>query len=144
MQEKPGLFAGVNVFEKKKGIINYNDCGLPEKWWWLLWCLKMLGSVSGTVRKHGLVGGSLSCWVGLCFEIILLAAWETASSWLPSEWDGEISVPSLAPCVPVAAILTAMMTVDWTSEHVIPTPQLNVDHYKTCLGHEVSSQKWTP
>ena len=38
------------------------------------------------------------------------------------------------------AMLPAMTIMDWTSEPV-NQPQLNVDLYKTCLDHSVSSQQ---
>jgi hypothetical protein len=59
--------------------------------------LNMLGPGNGTIRRYG---GSVSMWEW-GFETLLLVAWRTVLSWLPSDQDAELSAPSPALCLPV-------------------------------------------
>ena len=64
-------------------------------------------------------------------------------SWLQLDQDAELSIPSTALCLLHAAMLSAMMLMDETSE-TISQAQLNVVFHKSCLGHGVSLKQWKP
>ena len=106
-----------------------------------MWWFEYAWSVGcGTVRRCGLVGGSVSLWrVGFDAPP---SAEQSVFSCLPSEQDVELSTPP-APCLSAAAMLFAMMIIDRTLEPV-SQPHLNVVLYKGYLGHGVSSQQWKP
>jgi len=68
-----------------------------------------VGPGSCTGRRCGLIGGGVALleevWpccrrcVIVGFETFFLSTWETVFSLLPSDWDVELSAPSLAPCL---------------------------------------------
>jgi hypothetical protein len=97
--------------------------------------LNMIGPGSGTMRRCGLVGGSMSLW-----------GWSLRPSSLPVRQSSSVCLwtkiqnSQFLQCHAClnAAILPIMLTVDWNSEPV-SQPQLNVVLYKNCLGHGVSS-----
>ena len=58
------------------------------------------------------------------FKILILAAWKTVLSCLPSEQYIELSAPPV-PCLPGCCHVPALMIIDWTSEPISQI-QLNV------------------
>ena len=66
----------------------------------------MLGPGTGTIRRYCLIAVT----VGVGFETLLLATWETVF-WLTSDQDVDLSVP-LVPCLPRPCHAPALMIMD--------------------------------
>ena len=66
---------------------------------------------------------------------------EDSLSWLLSNQDSQLRLQHHIYLD--AAMLPAMMIMDWTSE-TVSQPQLNICFHKTCLGHSVFSQQQDP
>lgn len=105
-------------------------------WWfdhaWAQW-------VSDTIRRWGLIGGSLSLWGWTLRD--LLAEWKLVISYLPSEQDGELISCSTSP-----AFVLPCFRLDDGKLNLWPEGQSrsNVVPYNNCLHPDVYSQQRNP
>ena len=92
----------------------------------------MLGLVSGTISRYGLVGVGVLCPMCCCgSKALVLAAWKSVFHQWPSDKEVELSAPPV-PCLPKQCHTSALMITDSTSEPVNQL-QLNVVFIRVAL-----------